>query len=150
MSDTLTPKEIAVLRALQKDSGRQRKAIAYELGITESNLSKVVADLRARGYIRKIAAIIDPKKVGCDGVSFYQVEFESFAALEKAEEALAARPEVQEIYNTTKGLELFIKVRGAMDKLIKFKATFGGMGVVGRVHMITTPLIVKSETDLPI
>src|SRR3989344_7153295 len=147
----LNEAEIGVLRALQQDAERQRKEIAFDLHMSQSKLSKVVADLVARGYIRKTAAILDPKNLCFGYVSFFRVRFKDFTSMEKAEAALAARPEIQEIYGTGRGFELFIKMHtNSNEKLVDFKFELGSMEGVKRVRMFSTLHTIKSETDLPI
>ena len=149
--DSLSLEELTVLRALQANCERLNKEIAFELGISQSKLSKILQSLQMRGYIRGKVVIFDSLKLGFHALGFLQVEFESRAAMKKAEDGLMIRQEVQEMYATNKGFELFIKARArTTGELIGLKHDIGSMEGLRSIHVIPAMLTLKETTALPI
>ena len=150
---TLTPREVSVLKALQGKSprpSRLRKQIASDLGISESNLSKIISELTARGYIRGERLELDPKTLGFGTLVFARVLFQNLEAMDAAIEILKKNPEVQEIHQMLQlGVELFLKIRIRNGELGRMQSELWALpGKAGRVEMDVVGYVVKETTDL--
>ena len=67
VSSRLSPQEIDIARLIQGDiplTGRPFQRIAEDAGLTEEEILSLIEGLRARGIIRKFAAIVRHQKVG--------------------------------------------------------------------------------------
>lgn len=66
--------DIALIRALQRDSTLTTQALSEELNLSASQIGRRKQRLEAEGYIRGYMAKLDPKRLGLTVQTFIQVE----------------------------------------------------------------------------
>ena len=148
----LGSQELDVLRSLQKGGRRPRKAIAHELGMSESYVSKIVTGLEMKGLLLRVGvAILDPKKLGFNTLAFFRVVCKSPNDLPAVEAVVKEWPEIQEVHRLFgDGRILLLKIRARNSAELgeiqhKFREVDGVESARGDV--VTTS---KETTDLPI
>lgn len=85
-SNTLTPRDIEIVRAVQGDLALEPDpfaAPARELGLTVEGLIAALEDLQRRGYLRRFAAILRHRKAGfgANGMAVWKVSEDDIASL---------------------------------------------------------------------
>ncbi|TNC10727.1 Lrp/AsnC family transcriptional regulator [Methylobacterium terricola] len=96
----LDPASIRILEHLQQDSEVGIGELAEAVGLSTSPCWRRVADLKARGIIRRCVAVADPQALGLHVNVFVHVSLEkqTQAALQAFSDAIRHRPEVMECY----------------------------------------------------
>ena len=91
--------DLAILLELQRDADAQRKQIAHNVSITESNLSKRITALRAVGYIKRFTIEIDYALLGylTSAITFIKFDVQSDDTIEQLLTAAKASPNCVEI-----------------------------------------------------
>ena len=72
-------------------------AVAQRLGLAEESVLGVTRDLLARGVIRRVAAVVNDRRLGYQANAMVAWRVEP-AGLEQAGAAAAARPEISHVY----------------------------------------------------
>jgi len=97
----------AIIACLQRDGRTPNTAIAAQLGITEATVRRRIERLLKEGII-KIAAIIDPFKVGIQTVALIHLDVD-LGHLEEVAEQLIALPNVRVVAYTTGFYDMLIE-----------------------------------------
>jgi DNA-binding Lrp family transcriptional regulator len=113
---------IRVLEALQSNSELSVAELAEATGMSASPAWRRVADLKARGIIKRCVAIVDPLALGLAVNVFVHVTLErqTKKALEVFEAAIKNRPEVMECYLMTGESDYLVRV--VVEDLIKYQS----------------------------
>lgn len=88
----------AVLRVLQKDSGRRDKALAHEAAMSRSTLRRIRAKAKNDGTIKGVVTVLDRNKIGYPVAAFFKIVSSHFRSTEAVAESLKAYPGVQELH----------------------------------------------------
>lgn len=124
----------------------RKKQIAYELGISESRLSKIWTGLESAGVIKGTTTFLDPYKCGLGALAFIEAYFQDQETCDKALEVLTTDARAQEIHSPSRGNSLFLKVRAReTSELVEFKQFLWEIG--GRELTIIPILGVHKETN---
>jgi DNA-binding Lrp family transcriptional regulator len=90
-----------ILTILMSDSRKSFRAIAKELNISTTTVSRLVKELEDDGMIIGYTTLIDWQKLGYDSTLCLQVGITPGADTEKVGKALKAIPSVKQVFYTT-------------------------------------------------
>ena len=109
---TLDPTDLAILRLLQKDASLTNKELAFKLHKSVATIHERVRKLKEQGYIKRIVAILDRKKINKNLIAFSQVLLHNHTAqtLKQFEEEVAKFPEVMECYQMTGTFDFILRI----------------------------------------
>jgi Lrp/AsnC family transcriptional regulator, leucine-responsive regulatory protein len=107
----LDDRDRRILQIVQRDATIPQAAIARRVGLSTAAVHERLKKLKARGTIRRFAALIDPQAVGATVTAFIEV----FLEHPRFEPAFLARvvkrSEVLECHHITGEFSLLLKVR---------------------------------------
>jgi Lrp/AsnC family leucine-responsive transcriptional regulator len=141
-----------ILAALQDDAWVPQGAIAGKVGLSEGAVSLRIAKLAKSGVIRRITAVLDDAKVGCDIQAFVEVFVEPAKFEKSFIHAMDKEPEVLEVHHITGEFSLLLKVktknRDTLQRLLLERVSSrDGVRRTRTVMVLSTP---KEETALPL
>src|ERR1700749_3051104 len=101
--EELDPTDMAILDMLQHDASLTHKEVAFALHKSVATVHERVRRLKERGYIRKIVAVFDGRKVGCSLICFSHVILNDHTkeTLDSFEKSVELFPEAMECFQMT-------------------------------------------------
>ena len=101
-----------ILRLLQKDASLTNKEIAFELNKSVATVHERIRRLKEEGYVKKIVALLDRKKVNKGLIAFSQVLLHDHTAqtLASFEKEVAKFPEVMECFQMTGTFDFILRI----------------------------------------
>lgn len=104
--------DMAILRLLQKDAEMTNKEIAYQLHKSVATVHERIKRLKELGYIKRVVAILDRKKINKGLVAFSQVLLNDHAArtLSNFEKEVVKFPEVMECFQMSGTFDFILRV----------------------------------------
>lgn len=112
MTTALDNLDIRILDELQDDVTLAAADIADRVGSSKSVVWRRIQDFVADGVIERRVAILNPKKVGCNVVTFAMVKMSrhNANALPKFVEAVKAIPQVLECHTVLGQVDFLLKI----------------------------------------
>jgi len=112
MNHDLDQTDTGILNLLQTDARLSHKELAHRLNKTVTPIHVRVRRLQNEGYIKRYAAIVDPKKVGRDLIAYTQVQLKEHS--QKKLMAFSAEviklTEVMECYHMTGAFDFLLRI----------------------------------------
>jgi len=146
--------DLAILRLLQRDATLTHKEIAYALHRCVAMVHERTRRLKERGYIRRVVAVLDGRKVGSALIAFSHVSLNDHTrdTLDRFEQAVTKFPEVMECFQMTGAVDFILRIAtGDMDSYRDFYrnklATLPNISTV-QSHFVLCAA--KSETAYPL
>lgn len=104
--------DLQILRLLQKDASLTNKEIAFELDKSVATVHERIRKLKEQGYIKKIVALLDRKKINKGLIAFSQVLLNDHTAktLATFEKEVAKFPEVMECFQMTGTFDFILRI----------------------------------------
>jgi DNA-binding Lrp family transcriptional regulator len=104
--------DLNILRLLQKDAGLTNKEIAHQLNKSVTTIHERIRRLKEEGYIRKIVALLDRKKINKGLIAFSHVLLNDHTAntLATFEREVAQFPEVMECFQMTGTFDFILRI----------------------------------------
>lgn len=101
-----------ILRLLQKDASLTNKEIAFELNKSVATVHERIKRLKEEGYVKKIVALLDRKKVNKGLIAFSHVQLHDHTAqtLATFEKEVARFPEVMECFQMTGTFDFILRI----------------------------------------
>ena len=113
--------DIRILEALQDDARCSRAALARRVGMSPAAVHERIKRLERAGIVTGYHAHLDPALAGSELLTYVEVFIEPPSEESAFLEAMAARPEVQEIHYVTGEFTCLLKVRvGDRETLKRF------------------------------
>jgi DNA-binding Lrp family transcriptional regulator len=111
---------IKILRILQTNNQTPNQEIASLLGISKSQVSKLIAQLRHESYIVGDRAIINSPKLGLNTLAYIKIALIDASRIRNTETIsyIETFPNIQEIHHIQGEFDLMVKVRGAGNAVI--------------------------------
>lgn len=112
MQNEIDKTDLGILKLLQKDASLTNKELSYKLNKSIATIHERVKRLKDQGYIKKIVAILDRKKIGSNLIAFSQVLLNDHAAatLNEFEREVTKFPEVMECLQMTGAYDFFLRI----------------------------------------
>lgn len=104
--------DIGILELLQKDARLTHKEIAHRLHKTVTPIHLRVRKLQEEGFIKRYAAIIDPKKIGRGLIAYTQVQVKQHSqeSLMAFQTEVVKLNEVMECYHMTGAFDFLLRI----------------------------------------
>jgi Lrp/AsnC family leucine-responsive transcriptional regulator len=112
MSNQLDPTDTGILRLLQQDARLTHKEIGEKLHKSITPIHARVKRLQEEGYIKRYAAILNPKKIGRGLIAYTQVQLKQHSQeslLNFQNEVIKLR-EVMECYQMTGAFDFLLRI----------------------------------------
>ncbi|MEO6522476.1 MAG: Lrp/AsnC family transcriptional regulator [Mucilaginibacter sp.] len=108
----LDKSDIEILKLLQTDASLTNKEIAFQLRKSVATVHERIKRLKDQGYIKRIVAILDRRKINKGLIAFSQVLLNDHAAdtLSGFEREVAKFPEVMECFQMTGAFDFILRV----------------------------------------
>jgi Lrp/AsnC family leucine-responsive transcriptional regulator len=108
----LDPTDIGILKLLQKDASLTNKEISYKMNKSIATVHERIRKLKGQGYIKKVVAILDRKKINRSLIAFSQVLLNDHAAdtLHQFEKEVAKFSEVMECFQMTGTFDFILRI----------------------------------------
>lgn len=110
--DELDIFDLNILRILQKDATLTNKEIAFQLNKSVATVHDRIRRLKDQGYIKKVVAILDRKKINKGLIAFSQVLLNDHTAntLATFEKEVSKFPEVMECFQMTGTFDFILRI----------------------------------------
>jgi Lrp/AsnC family leucine-responsive transcriptional regulator len=104
--------DLEILKLLQKDAMLTNKEIAYQIHKSIGTIHERIRRLKDQGYIKRMVAILDRKKINKNLIAFSQVLLNDHAAdtLSSFEREVAKFPEVMECFQMTGNFDFILRI----------------------------------------
>lgn len=150
----LDPTDKAILKILQKDATLTNKELAFKLNKSIATVHERIKKLKDQGYIKRIVAILDRKKINKGLIAFSQVLLKEHTAetLIAFENDVAKFSEVMECYQMTGAFDFILRIATSdMDAYHLFLrnklATLANISTVQSFFVLSET---KSDTAYPL
>jgi Lrp/AsnC family leucine-responsive transcriptional regulator len=104
--------DLKILRFLQKDASLTHKEIAFQLHKSVATVHERTRRLKEQGYIQRVVAILDRKKINKSLIAFSHVLLNDHTAstLDQFEQEVAKFPEVMECFQMTGTFDFILRI----------------------------------------
>jgi Lrp/AsnC family leucine-responsive transcriptional regulator len=150
----LDPTDVEILKLLQKDASLTNKEISYKINKSIATIHERVRRLKEQGFIKRVVAILDRKKINRSLIAFSQVLLNDHAAdtLYNFEKDVAKFPEVMECFQMTGTFDFILRIATSdMDAYHDFYrnklATLANITTVQSFFVLSET---KSDTAYPL
>ncbi|MCY1513268.1 DNA-binding transcriptional activator DecR [compost metagenome] len=154
MTNELDATDLGILKLLQNDASFTHKELSARLNKSVATIHERIRRLKSEGYIRKVVAILDRKKVGSNLIALSQVLLNDHAAstLQNFEREVSKFPEVMECLQMTGAYDFFLKVATSdMDAYHDFyRNKLATLPNITTVHSFFVLSETKNETAYPL
>jgi Lrp/AsnC family leucine-responsive transcriptional regulator len=143
-----------ILDLLQRDARQTNAALASQVGLTAPSVFERVRKLEQRGVIRGYSAVVDPSALGKGMTAFLRVTAELDDRYDAGVGAIAADPDVLELYHVA-GEDCFLiktKVANTAELEALIRRIRGALTVQRSVTMIALAAMKENSplcTDQP-
>lgn len=112
MQNNLDPIDMEILRLLQKDATQNNKELSFKLNKSIATVHERVKRLKEQGYIKRVVAILDRKKIDRNLLAFSHVFLKAHTAetLVEFETEVAKFPEVMECFQMTGAYDFILRI----------------------------------------
>jgi DNA-binding Lrp family transcriptional regulator len=109
---TLDPLDLEILRLMQDDASLTMKEIAAKVYKSVATVHERIRKLKEEGYIKRIVAILDRKKINRGLIAFSQVLLNDHTAetLATFEREVSKFPEVMECFQMTGTFDFILRI----------------------------------------
>ena len=152
--DGLDKIDLKILRAMQEDASRSAAEIADSVGLSQSPCWRRIQRLKEEGYISKIVAVLDRRKLNLLTQLFVQVKVNrnDQVSLSQFTEAIRSFQEVLECHVILGAYDFLLRVV-VRDMEAYEKFYFGKLSSVPNIREVNSFVAaweVKSTTALPL
>jgi len=145
--------DLKILHVLQEDASRSAAEIADTVGLSQSPCWRRIQRLKEEGYITKIVALLDRRKLDLSTQLFVQVKVlrNDTASLAQFTDAIQSFPEVLECHVVLGAYDFLLRVV-VRDMQAYEKFYFNKLSSVPNIREVNSfvaALEVKSTTSLP-
>lgn len=108
----LDPTDLEILRLMQKDATLTNKELAFKLNKSIATVHERIRRLKDQGYIKRVVAILDRKKINRSLIAFSQVLLKEHTAdtLYAFEQDVAKFSEVMECFQMTGAFDFILRI----------------------------------------
>lgn len=149
----LDPTDIEILRLLQQNAEITNKEISHKLHKSIATIHERIRRLKEQGYIRRVVAILDRKKVDKGLIAFSHVLLKDHSAntLSSFEKEVVKFPEVMECFQMTGTFDFILRIATTdMDAYHIFYRKLATLPNITTVQSFFVLSETKSDTAYPI
>ena len=145
--------DLTILRLLQKNADITNKEIAMHLNKSVATVHDRIRRLKELGYIKRIVAILDRKKINKGLIAFSQVLLHDHAAstLSTFEKEVVKFPEVMECFQMTGTFDFVLRV--ATTDMEAYHSFYRKLATLPNINTVQSFFVLsetKSETAYPL
>ncbi|WP_158995127.1 Lrp/AsnC family transcriptional regulator [Mucilaginibacter sp. L196] len=153
MTATLDPTDIALLKMLQTDASLTSKELSYKLNKSIATIHERVKRLKEQGYIQRVVAILDRKKINKSLIAFSQVLLNDHTAetLTTFEREIVKFPEVMECFQMTGMFDFLLRI--ATTDMEEYHLFYRKLGTLPKITSVQSFFVLsetKSNTEYPL
>lgn len=145
--------DIEILRLLQQNAEITNKEISHKLHKSIATIHERVRRLKEQGYIRRVVAILDRKKIDKSLIAFSHVLLKDHSAntLSSFEKEVVKFPEVMECFQMTGTFDFILRIATTdMDAYHVFYRKLATLPNITTVQSFFVLSETKSDTAYPI
>lgn len=145
--------DIEILRLLQQDGELTNKEISSKLHRSVAAVHERIRRLKEQGYIQRIVAILDRKKINKGLIAFSHVLLKDHSAqtLSSFEQEVVKFPEVMECFQMTGTFDFILRIATAdMEEYHIFYRKLAALPNITTVQSFFALSETKSDTAYPI
>lgn len=150
----LDDNDLAILRILQDNADLTTKELAAKVHLSPTPVFERIKRLRANGYIKKIAAVLDAEKLNCSFVAFCYIKLKqhTFENAARFMNAVQTMDEVGECYNISGDYDFLLKIYvSSMKEYQKFVLRIlGELDCIGSLNSSFVMGEVKNSYAVPV
>ena len=150
----LDDNDLAILRILQDNADLTTKELAAKVHLSPTPVFERIKRLRANGYIKKIAAVLDAEKLNCSFVAFCYIKLKqhTFENAARFMSAVQTMDEVGECYNISGDYDFLLKIYvSSMKEYQKFVLRIlGELDYIGSLNSSFVMGEVKNSYAVPV
>jgi Lrp/AsnC family leucine-responsive transcriptional regulator len=149
----LNPTDIELLRLMQQDASLSNKQLALKVNKSMATTHERLRRLKEQGFIKKVVAILNPKKVNCGLLTFAHVHMNDHASstLKAFVENVVKFPEVLECFQMSGSVDFILRVASSdMDAYSNFYNRLCTLPNIRTVESYFVLTEAKSDTAYPI
>lgn len=150
---SLDATDIEILRLLQTDAELTNKEISFKLHKSIATIHERIRRLKEQGYIKRIVAVLDRKKINKSLIAFSQVLLNDHAAntLSAFEQEVVKFPEVMECFQMTGTFDFILRIATTdMDAYHLFYRKLATLPNITTVQSFFVLSETKSDTAYPL
>jgi len=145
--------DLEILKILQKDASLTNKEISFKLNKSIATVHERIKRLKEQGYVKRIVAILDRKKIDKSLIAFSQVLLNDHTAdtLNTFEREVIKFPEVMECFQMTGTFDFILRIATSdMDEYHHFYRKLGTLPKITSVQSFFVLSETKSDTAYPL
>lgn len=154
MTTDLDQIDIRILQLLQKNAAQSNEAIAAKVNKSVATIHARVKRLKDNGYIKRVVAILDNRKIDRGQIAFSQVYLKSHTkeCLKEFKEEVAKFDEVMECFQMTGTFDFILRIatRNMDDYNIFYNEKLATLSSISTIQTSFVMSEVKSDTAYPI
>ena len=154
MSTGLDQTDIAILQMLQKDAALSNEAIAARVNKSIATTHARIRRLKENGYIKRIVAILDNRKIDRSQIAFSQVHLRSHTqeSLKEFKDQAVQYDEVMECFQMTGTFDFILRIATQnMDHYNQFyNEKLANLSNISTIQTSFVMSEIKSDTAYPL
>lgn len=154
MATGLDDTDIKILRLLQKDAAQSNEAIANVINKSIATTHSRIKRLREAGYIKRIVAVLDNRKIEKSQIAFSQVLLKSHTkeCLKEFKEEVSKFEEVMECFQMTGTFDFILRIaaRDMDDYNLFYNEKLATLSSISTIQTSFVMSEIKSETAYPL
>ncbi len=153
MSTGLDQTDIRILQILQKDAALSNEAIATKVNKSIATIHARIKRLKENGYIKRIVAILDNRKIDRSQIAFSQVYLKSHTkeSLKEFKDEVSKFDEVMECFQMTGTFDFILRI--ATRNMDHYNLFYNEkLATLSNISTIQTSFVmseIKSDTAYP-
>ncbi|MBD1366590.1 Lrp/AsnC family transcriptional regulator [Mucilaginibacter sp. ZT4R22] len=153
LNSALDPTDLEILRLLQRDASLTNKELSYKLHKSIATIHERVRRLKEQGYIQRIVAILDRKKIDKTLIAFSQVLLNDHTAttLNTFEKEVVKFPEVMECFQMTGTFDFILRI--ATRDMEEYHLFYRKLATLPKITSVQSFFVLsetKSDTAYPL
>ncbi|MNL07475.1 Leucine-responsive regulatory protein [compost metagenome] len=154
MATGLDDVDIKILQILQKDAAQSNEAIATRVNKSIATTHARIRRLKENGYIKRVVAILDNRKIERSHIAFSQVLLKSHTkeCLKEFKEEVAKFEEVMECFQMTGAFDFILRIatRDMDDYNLFYNEKLATLSSISTIQTSFVMSEIKSDTAYPL
>jgi Lrp/AsnC family leucine-responsive transcriptional regulator len=146
--------DIRILQLLQKNAAQSNEAIAAKVNKSVATIHARVKRLKDNGYIKRIVAILDNRKIDRGQIAFSQVYLKSHTkeCLKEFKEEVSKFEEVMECFQMTGTFDFILRIatRNMDDYNLFYNEKLATLSSISTIQTSFVMSEIKSDTAYPL
>ena len=154
MATGLDEVDIKILQILQKDAAQSNEAVATKVNKSIATTHARIRRLKENGYIKRVVAVLDNRKIERSHIAFSQVLLKSHTkeCLKEFKEEVAKFEEVMECFQMTGAFDFILRIatRDMDDYNLFYNEKLATLSSISTIQTSFVMSEIKSDTAYPL